>query len=122
MRNSFLGFEIMREGHYKSALIYGPFLTSWGAMHSRTTLPVAIDLGWNLNQPGYLLSFTGEYFLPSLALQTTVTIWFNASMSSIKGSSELQFESPIFSQKRTVDTLSLNQYALGGGLSFGVIF
>jgi hypothetical protein len=112
----------MQEGRYRGDLIYSPFLTSWGAMHNRTTLPVAADLDWNLNQPGYLLSFTGEYFFSSPAAQTTVSIWFNASMSSIKGSSELQFESPIFSEKRTVDTLSLNQYALGGGLSFGVTF
>lgn len=118
----FLGIQVMQEGYYRGALICSPYLTSWGAQHSRTTLPVPTDLSWNLNQPGYLLSFTGEYFFPSPAPKTTGSIWFTASMLSMKGSSELQFESPIFSQKRTVETLSLNQYTLGGGLSFGVIF
>lgn len=118
----FLGFQVMQKGNYRAALIYTPFLTSWGAMHYRTALPVATDLSWNLNQSGYLLSFTGEYFLPSLPPEATVSMWFNASLSTIRGSSELQFESPVFSQKRTVDTLSLTQYTIGGGLSFGVIF
>lgn len=118
----FLGIQVMQEGLYRGALICSPFLTSWGAQHNRTTLPVPTDLSWNLNQPGYLLSFTGEYFFPSPVPKTTVSTWFTASMLSIKGSSELQFESPIFSQKRTVDTLILSQYTLGGGLSFGVIF
>ena len=83
----------------RAAAIYSPLLTSSGAISSRTTTPVQSDLSYNLNQPGYFLSVTGEYFLP-LPPPTTFSAWFSGAISSIKGSSDVSFVAGRGFQKR----------------------
>ena len=53
------------------------------AISCGTTTPVLSDLSYNLNQPGYLLSITGEYFLP-LPPPATVVSGFGAISSDPK--------------------------------------
>lgn len=79
------------------------------------------DLSYNLNQPGYMASFTGEYFLP-LQPPTTFSIWFNGAISSLKGSSDVIFTAGNIHRSGVVSDLTLNQYSLGGGVTLGLIF
>ena len=117
----FIGFQFLQEGNYRAALIYSPLLTSSGAINIRTTSPTMSDLSYNLNQPGYLLSAVGEYFLP-LPPPTTFSAWFNGSISSIKGSTDVSFVAGAVSRSGVASNLSLNQYSLSGGISAGLIF
>jgi hypothetical protein len=117
----FIGFQMLQAGNYRAAVIYSPLLTSSGAINIRTTSPNMADLSYNLNQPGYLLSVVGEYFLP-LPPPTTFSFWFNGAISSIKGSSDVSFVSGAISRSGIVSDFSLNQYSLSGGISAGLIF
>ncbi len=117
----YIGFQYMQTGYYRAAFIYSPLLTSSGAISCRTTTPVVSDLSYNLNQPGYLLSITGEYFLP-LPPPATVSFWFTGAISSIKGSTDISFSSGNISRNGVASDLSLNGYSLGGGMTLGLIF
>ena len=117
----YIGFQYMQTGYYRAAFVYSPLLTSSGAISCRTTTPVLSDLSYNLNQPGYLLSITGEYFLP-LPPPATVSFWFTGAISSIKGSTDISFVSGNISRNGVGSDLSLNQYSLGGGMTLGLVF
>ena len=117
----YIGFQFLETGYYRAAAIYSPILTSSGAISSRTTTPVQSDLTYNLNQPGYLLSVTGEYYLP-LPPPATFSLWFSGAISSIKGSSDVSFVAGPVSRSGVKSDLVLNQYSLSGGLSAGLIF
>ena len=56
----FIGLQYMEAGLFRAAVIYSPFMTSSGALDSRTITPIMSDLSYNLNQPGYLVSVTGD--------------------------------------------------------------
>ncbi|MFH0959683.1 MAG: HNH endonuclease signature motif containing protein [Pseudomonadota bacterium] len=79
----YIGFQFLDTGYYRAAAIYSPILTSSGAISSRTTTPVQSDLTYNLNQPGYLMSVTGEYYL-LLSPPATFSLWFSGAISSTK--------------------------------------
>ncbi len=111
----------MQTGYYRATVIYSPFLTSSGAINSRTTTPVVSDLSYDLNQPGYLISATGEYFL-QLPPPASFSFWFTGALSSISGSSDASLVSGPITRSGVVSTLSLNQYSLGGGVTLGLIF
>ncbi|MCX5871826.1 MAG: hypothetical protein NTY51_01115 [Deltaproteobacteria bacterium] len=117
----YIGFQFLQIGYYRAAFVYSPLLTSSGAISSRTTTPIMSDLSYNLNQPGYMASFTGEYFLP-LQPPTTFSIWFNGAISSLKGSSDVIFTAGNIHRSGVVSDLTLNQYSLGGGVTLGLIF
>ena len=117
----YIGLQYMQTGYYRAAFVYSPLLTSSGAINCRTTTPVISDLSYNLNQPGYLLSITGEYFLP-LPPPATVSFWFTGSISSIKGSTDISFISGNISRNGVASDLSLNEYSLVGGMTLGMIF
>lgn len=117
----YIGFQILQPGSYRAALVYSPLLTSSGAINSRTTTPVLSNLYYNLNQPGYLVSVTGEYFLP-LPPPASFSLWFTGATSVIKGSSDIEFTTPTNTRSGNVSTLSINQYTLSGGVTLGLEF
>jgi hypothetical protein len=117
----FIGLQTMQPGFYRAALTYIPFLASRGTLRQTSITPMNSE-SWDLNQPGYLISVTGEYYLPSMSESRTFSVWAMGAASRLSGSSDFQFESALFSNARTVDNLTLTQYVLGVGVSFGLIF
>jgi len=117
----FVGLQFMEPDYYRIALIYSPLVTSSGALANRTSQPVVTNMTYNLNQPGNLVSFTFEYYF-RIPPPSTLSIWVNGAAQSIKGSSDMEFEAPGIFISRNVSTLTLNQYSLGGGITFGLVF
>lgn len=117
----FIGLQYLLPGSYRAAVIYSPLLTSWGNLKSFTTGPRVTTLTYSLNQPGYLLGFTGEYFVP-VSKATTASVWITGATSVITGDSEVQFEAATISLNRTATGLNISQHSLGGGFTFGLMF
>lgn len=117
----YIGFQFLQPGNYRALVIYSPLLTSSGAINSRTTTPVLSNLSYNLNQPGYLVSVTGEYFFP-IQPPASFSLWFTGATSIIRGSSDIEFTTPTISRSGNHSTLSINQYTLSGGVTLGLVF
>ncbi len=117
----FIGLQYMEAGIFRAAVIYSPFMTSSGSLDSRTIAPIMSDLSYNLNQPGYLVSVTGEYFLP-MKPPASFSLWFIGAASSLKGSSDVGFVAGNISRTGVVSDLTLTQYSLGGGLNAAITF
>lgn len=116
----FIGLQTMQPGFYRAALTYSPFMGSRGTLRQTSTSPVN-DESWDLNQPGWLVSLTGEYYVP-LSKTQTFSVWATATASRIRGSSEFVFQSAVLNNTRNVDNLTLSQYSIGGGLSLSLVF
>ncbi len=118
----YLGVQIMQQGSYRGAILYSPVAWSNGAMAFRSSQQTLVDLRYSLNQPGKFLAFSGEYYLP-FKPPVMSSIWFIASLCDIKGSSDLEFTTAGPAVFRTKDvTITNTQYAIGGGVTFGLIF
>jgi hypothetical protein len=117
----FVGLQYLQPRAYRASVIYSPYLTSSGNLKSTTTTPVATTLTYSLNQPGYLVGVTGEYFLPTPEL-LSLSVWFTGAASVIRGDSEAQFDAPGISISSNTSGLTVSQYSIGGGFTFGVVF
>jgi hypothetical protein len=118
----FVGLQIMELGYYRAALLYSPLAWSQGALNFRSSQTTLVDLQYSLNQPGQFLAVIGEYFFP-LKPPATFSAWFNGSLVNIRGTSDLEFTTAGPSVFRTKDVLMTNtQYAIGGGVTLGVVF
>ncbi len=118
----YLGVQIMQQGSYRGAILYSPVAWSNGAMDFRSSQQTLVDLRYSLNQPGKFLAINGEYYLP-FPSPVMSSIWFAASLIDIKGNSDLEFTTAGPSTFRTKDvTITTTQYAIGGGVTLGLIF
>lgn len=117
----FVGLQYMQPRAYRASVIYSPLLTSWGNLKSTTITPVTTTLTYSLNQPGYLVGVTGEYFFPTPE-STTLSVWVTGAASVMRGDSEAQFEAPGISINSNTSGLTISQYSIGGGFTFGVVF
>ena len=117
----FIGLQYLQPGAFRASVIYSPLLTSWGNLVCSTIQPVITTLTYSLNQPGYLLGVTGEYFVP-VPKQTSLSVWLTGAASVISGDSEAQFEAPGISINRSATGLTVSQYSIGGGFTFGLVF
>lgn len=117
----FIGLQYMEAGLCRAAVIYSPLMTSSGRLDCRTITPIMSDLSYNLNQPGYLVSATGEYFLP-MKSPASLSLWFIGAMSSLKGNSDVGFVAGNITRTGVVSDLTMTQYSLGGGLNAAITF
>jgi len=117
----FFGLQYMEADLYRAAFIYSPLLTSSGLLATRTTKPISTDLSYNLNQPGYLMSVTGEYFL-STKHPASLSLWFVWALYSMRGRSDVSFVAGGITRTGVVADLTMSQYSLGGGISASLTF
>ena len=118
----FIGIQILQQGSYRGAILYSPIAWSSGAMDFRSSQQTLVDLNYSLNQPGKFLAFSGEYYF-LFKPPVVCSMWFNASLVNIKGTSELEFTSAGPAASRSNDVVITNtQYSIGGGFTFALAF
>ena len=117
----FLGIQVMEEGKYRGALLYSPLAWSSGSLQLGTTAPQLSNLSYTLNQPGNFVAFSAEYYLV-FKPPVMFSAWVNGSMASIRGNSDLEFNTAgAFARSRGV-TITNTQYLIGGGVTLGLAF
>ena len=118
----FIGIQVMQEGYYRGSILYSPIAWTSGALAFRSSQVPLADLSYSLNQPGKFLAFSAEYYF-RLPPPVSLSVWFNSSLVSIKGNSDVEFTTAGPSVFRTKDvTVTNTQYLVGGGFTFGLIF
>ncbi len=112
-------------GNAMLTVTYSPWATSNTALSLRSSQTGMSELRYTWKKPGDLVIALLQYNTP-LSSSTTFGVWCNYSWMRMRQEAELEFEyvsPPLVHVSRSRDvTATMTKYAVGGGVSLGVLF
>ena len=119
----YLGLQFVDRG-LTASVIYTPLIYAQSLMALRSSQLAPIELQYSFNKPGQFLSANASYDLPKVAPPLSAQMWGSALWMNIKGEGDFDYVNGNNGVHRSgsASEASSTKYAIGGGITFGLIF